>query len=65
MVYDDDFIDTRAGVIQVAINARREVFRDETSFVYQPLKDVADEYRWSPETFESVIRDYNTRDIAI
>ena len=65
VVYDDDFIDTRARVIQVAIDARRQVYRDEAPFVYQPLKDAADEYRWSPETFESVIRDYNTRDIAI
>ena len=32
---------------------------------YQPLKDAADGYRWSPETFDAEIRDYNTRDIAI
>ena len=65
VVYDDDFIDRRASVIQVAIDARRHVYPDETPFVYQPLKNQADQYRWSPDIFESVIRDYNTRDIAI
>ncbi|MYD99220.1 MAG: phytanoyl-CoA dioxygenase family protein [Gammaproteobacteria bacterium] len=65
VVYDDDFIDRRASVIQVAIDARSHVYPDETPFVYQPLKNEADQYRWSPEIFDSVIRDYNTRDIAI
>ena len=31
VVYDDDFIDTRASVIQVAIDARRQVYRDENT----------------------------------
>ena len=65
VIYDDEFVDKRASVIQVAIDARRQYYSDETSFEYQPFKDVADEFRWSPETFESVIRDYNTRDIGI
>ena len=63
--YDDDFVDQRASVVQVAIDARRQVYRDETPFVYQPFKDAADQFRWCPETFERVIRDYNIRDIAI
>ena len=65
VVYDDDFVDKRADVIQVAIDARSQVYGDETPFEYQPRKDVADQYRWCPETFDKVIRDYNTRDIAI
>ena len=65
VVYDDDFIDKRASVVQVAIDARRQYYPDETPFAYRPLKHAADQYRWSPETFERVIRDYNTRDIAI
>ena len=65
VVYDDEFIDKRASVIQVAIDARRQVYEDETPFVYQPFENQADQYRWGPETFENVIRDYNTRDIAI
>ncbi len=65
VLYDDDFIDRRASVIQVAIDARRQRYDDETPFVYQPFKEEADQYRWNAETFERVIRDYNTRDIAI
>jgi len=65
VIYDDDFIDRRASVIQVAIDARRRYYRDETPFVYQPLKHAVDQYRWCPATFERVVRDYNTRDIAI
>lgn len=65
VIYDDDFIDKRASVVQVAIDARRQHYRDETPFVYQPFSRLADDYRWSPEVFERVIRDYNIRDIAI
>ena len=65
VIYDDEFIDKRASVVQVAIDARRQYYRDETPFVYQPFGHLADEYRWSPEIFETVIRDYNIRDIAI
>ena len=65
VIYDDDFIDRRASVIQVAIDARRQHYPDEVPFVYQPCKDAVEEYRWNPETYQRVIRDYNTRDIAI
>ena len=65
VVYDDEFIDRRASVIQVAIDARRQHCPDETPFEYLPFKHLQDQYRWSPETFERVIRDYNTRDIGI
>lgn len=65
VIYDDEFIDKRASVVQVAIDARRQYYADETPFVYQPFSHRADQYRWSPEIFERVIRDYNIRDIAI
>ena len=65
VIYDDEFINRRASVIQVAIDARSQYYPHETPFVYQPMKDRADQYRWTPETFESVIRNYTSRDIAI
>ena len=65
VVYDDEFIDKRASVIQVAINARQQYYQNEKPFDYKPLMDQADQYDWNPETFEKVIRDYNVRDIAI
>ena len=65
VVYDDEFIDKRASVIQVAIDARRQYYFHETPYVYQPYEDLADQFRWNSKTFEGVIRDYNIRDIAI
>lgn len=65
VIYDDDFIDRRASVIQVAIDARRQYYRDEEPYVYQPMEHIEDQFRWNPETFDRVIRDYNSRDIAI
>lgn len=65
VIYDDEFIHRRASVIQVAIDARSKYYSDEEPFVYQPMKALVDQYRWNPETFESVIRNYTSRDIAI
>ena len=64
-VYDEERIFRRSAVIAVAIDARRQHFPDETPYRYLPFADREDEFRYGPETFESVIRDYNTRDLAI
>lgn len=37
----------------------------ETPFRYRPFAGLEDQYRLTGETFERVIRDYNTRDLAI
>ena len=65
VIYDNEFVNRRASVIQVAIDARHQHYPNEKPFEYEPFKNDVDRFRWSPETFESVIRDYNTRDIAI
>ena len=65
VVYDEERIFDRSAVITVAIDARRQRFPDETPYVYQPFEGLEDEYRWSPETYERVIRDYNTKDLGI
>ena len=64
-VYDEERIFRRSAVIAVAVDARRRHFPDETPYCYQPFSGLEDQFRYSPETFESVIRDYNTRDLAI
>jgi ectoine hydroxylase-related dioxygenase (phytanoyl-CoA dioxygenase family) len=64
-VYTERRIFERAAVIQVAIDARRRHFPDETPFRYQPFAGLEDDFRLTPETFDRVIRDYNTRDLAI
>ena len=64
-VYDEQRIFERSAVIQVAIDARRQRFPEETPFRYRPFDGLEDEFRYNDETFERVIRDYNTKDLAI
>ena len=65
VVYDDERIWARASVIQVAIDARAQAYPDEARFDYGPFADRVDELRYSPDTFDRVIRDYNLKDLAI
>ena len=52
-------------MIAVAIDARRQQRPDETPFRYQPFVGLEDDFRFDDDTFERVIRDYNTKDLAI
>ncbi|MXY58568.1 MAG: phytanoyl-CoA dioxygenase family protein [Gammaproteobacteria bacterium] len=65
VVYDEQRIFDRSAVIAVGIDARRQRFRDEEPYRYQPFAGLEGDYRWSPETYERVIRDYNTKDLGI
>jgi hypothetical protein len=64
-VYDEQRIFDRSAVIQVGIDARKKKFPTETPFTYQPFVGLEDDHRLNDETFERVIRDYNTKDLAI
>lgn len=64
-VYDEERIHDRSAVIAVAIDARRQHFPGETQYHYQPFAGFEDDYRFNDESFDRVIRDYNTRDLAI
>ena len=64
-VYDERRIFDRASVIAVAIDARRQHFPDEAPFRYQPFAGLEDDFVFNADTFERVIRDYNTKDLAI
>lgn len=64
-LYDEQRIFDRSAVIAVAIDARRQRFPDEQSYVYQPFAELQDQYRFSAETFETVIRNYNLKDLGI
>lgn len=63
--YDAERIHQRSRMIQIAIDARRQKFADETPYVYQPLADREEENRWSSEIRESYLKDYNLRDMYI
>ena len=63
-VYDAKQIQHRARMIMYGIDARRQRFPEETPFVYQPLADAADTFRWNLDAQVS-IKDYNLDDLGI
>ncbi len=65
IVYDDQRVFERSAVIAVAIDARQKHHPQETPYCYRPFAGLEDQYRLTGETFERVIRDYNTRDLTI
>ena len=64
-IYDKQRVFERSAVIQVAIDARRQAFPNEPVFAYRPFSGQEDQFRFTRETFDRVIRDYNTKDLAI
>ncbi len=63
-VYDDAHIERRARLIGYAIDARRQRFPDETSFVYRPHADGGLSYHWNSKA-KAEIKDYNLLDMSI
>jgi hypothetical protein len=51
-------------MIDYAIDARRQRYPSETSYVYKPLADNQDDYQWN-DTAKSNIKDYNAIDLSI
>jgi hypothetical protein len=64
-VYDEQRIFTRSAVIATAIDARAQHLPNETPYRYAPFVGLEDDFRFNDDTFERIIRDYNTRDIFI
>lgn len=64
-VYDEEWIFIRSALIAAAIDARSQHFLDEPRFRYAPFVGLEHAYRYNDDTYERVIRDYNTRDIFI
>jgi hypothetical protein len=62
---DEARIERRSAVVQVAIDARHQHFPDETPFRYEPFAGREDAFRYSDETFERVLLNYNLYDLAI
>jgi len=63
--YDEQRIFERSAVIALAIDARQQYYPEEPRFRYAPFAELMDEFRFSKETFDEVIRDYNAKDLAI
>lgn len=64
-VYDAQRIFERAQVIGVAIDARGQYYPDEQRYEYQPLKGYEDSLRYSADTREHIIKNYNLKDLSI
>lgn len=64
-VYDEQHILRRSAVVQVALDARQQARPHERRYQYAPFANTQDQYRYGPETIESVLQDYAVYDIAI
>ncbi len=65
VIYDEDRVFERSRVIQVAIDARKQFYPEEKSFLYQPFMGKEDDYRWNQISRDEVIKDYNLKDLGI
>ena len=63
--FDEERVHQRSRIIAVAIDARRQRFAEEESFVYQPLSGQEADNRWNEATRSNVVKDYNLRDCFI
>ncbi len=64
-IYDEEHIRRRSAVVQVAIDARHQARPEERRYRYAPFLGDEDDYRYGPETIESVLSDYTLYDIAL
>ena len=65
VTYDQARIDERCRILQLAIDARRQRFPHETPYVYKPLAGREEESRWSETTRQTLLMNYNQRDMFI
>ena len=65
VVYDEKRIYERSRLIALAIDARQQRFPHEPRYVYQPLVGQEEANRWNETTRESILKDYNLRDLGI
>jgi hypothetical protein len=65
VTFNDAHIYERSRMIAIGIDARHQRFPNETPYCYQPLADEADKNRWTEKTRETVVKNYNLRDMYI
>jgi hypothetical protein len=63
--YDAARIAERSRIIQIAIDARRQRLPQERNYVYRPLAGQEGSNRWTGTTRETVLKNYNQRDMFI
>ena len=65
VVYDEECVHERSRLIAVGIDARQQRFPHEQRYVYRPLVGQEDVNRWNEVARESIVKDYNLRDLGI
>ncbi|MCZ6619574.1 MAG: phytanoyl-CoA dioxygenase family protein [Gammaproteobacteria bacterium] len=65
VIFDETRIRERSSIIAVAIDARQQHYPSETRYLYQPFAGLEDEFRWNEHTRETVLKDYNLKDLGI
>ena len=65
VTYDPARIHQRSRIIALAIDARRQRFPHERSYLYQPLANELDDHRWNEATREQVLKNYDTNTMFI
>ncbi len=65
VTYDAGWIAERCRILQLAIDARRQRFPQETPYVYRPLAGREHENRWNETTRQTLLKNYNQRDMFI
>ena len=63
--YDEERVVERSRIIQLGIDARRQRFPNEKAYVYKPFADRADETRWTEAARQTLLKNYNQRDMFI
>jgi hypothetical protein len=63
--YSQERIDERCRILLLAIDARRQRFPQEKAYVYKPLAGREGENRFNETTRETLLKNYNQRDMFI
>jgi hypothetical protein len=63
--YDQARIDERCRILLLGIDARRQRFPHESAYVYQPLAGQEDANRFNETTRQTLLKNYNQRDMFI
>ena len=65
VTYTEDRIFQRSRLIALAIDARQQRYADEPRYTYAPMRGHEDENRWNETARETILQNYNLRDMYI
>ena len=63
--YDETRVTERSRIIPLAVDARQQAYPDEPRYRYRPLAEQEDQNRWNEENRETVLWNYNLKDMFV